>query len=660
MKLSALLTLVILLFTLNTYAKDEWTFVKTPNFNLVGNASEKDIRKVGTRLEQFRAAFQKIFTKVEISQPIDTNVIVFKNKKSYKPFLPKKENGKPDTGIAGYFKGGNDQNFITLSMDGRDSETYHTIFHEYTHFIVDSHFGKSRIPPWFNEGLAEYYSTLKVEKNQKVKLGLVIDGRLSVLARNSLIPFEDFFAISNRALHANGGNTRSIFYAQAWALIHYLMQSGKSVELSRFLVYVLDGTDPKDAFMKAFGEDYKTMEKELRNYVRQRRFYGTFVELREPLNVESGFSSKKISEADSNAYLGDLLYHMHEKEDAEKYLTASLAADPNNLRANVAMGLLRVSQERKDEARKYLEIAVKNNAQNYFALYNYAFVISQESVNQSGRVSRYPEEHLAIMRSSLKKAIDLNPAFIESYNLLSFVNLVSAGSLDETISILKKAEAMQPANQEIKLKMAQIYLRSSKYDEAKAIASKILATTRDEDLRFNATQIIDQVNEVDQAVKSALGATENSQADSISARLKLLKRQESSYELSDEELKDMQRISHNRWVQNNFPPIKTGEQRVLAKLGKVTCKDGMINYAVKINGKRSVFQSRDFESLEILNFITNGDEMTVGCDVTFDYKPVVLYYKKKAKSRKGTLSEITAVMFVPDEFYIMTDEELKK
>jgi hypothetical protein len=37
-------------------AKDTWTSVRSKNFYLVGNASEKEIRQVATRLEQFRTA----------------------------------------------------------------------------------------------------------------------------------------------------------------------------------------------------------------------------------------------------------------------------------------------------------------------------------------------------------------------------------------------------------------------------------------------------------------------------------------------------------------------------------------------------------------------------------------------------------------------------
>ena len=48
-----LLTIGLLLFVpVDASAKDEWIQVKSKNFFLIGNASEKEIRKVGTRLEQ--------------------------------------------------------------------------------------------------------------------------------------------------------------------------------------------------------------------------------------------------------------------------------------------------------------------------------------------------------------------------------------------------------------------------------------------------------------------------------------------------------------------------------------------------------------------------------------------------------------------------------
>ena len=53
------LFLTVLVFLPNSVAaKDEWRQVRSKNFNLLGNAGEKDIRKVATKLEQFRETFR--------------------------------------------------------------------------------------------------------------------------------------------------------------------------------------------------------------------------------------------------------------------------------------------------------------------------------------------------------------------------------------------------------------------------------------------------------------------------------------------------------------------------------------------------------------------------------------------------------------------------
>src|ERR1700749_3882435 len=85
---SAVAALVVLFAAQAAAAKDTWTSVRSQNFYLVGNASEKEIRQVATRLEQFREVFTKLFTKVRFNTPVPTTVIVFKNDGAYKPFKP--------------------------------------------------------------------------------------------------------------------------------------------------------------------------------------------------------------------------------------------------------------------------------------------------------------------------------------------------------------------------------------------------------------------------------------------------------------------------------------------------------------------------------------------------------------------------------------------
>ena len=96
-------------------AKDVWTGVRSQNFFLVGNASEKEIRQVATRLEQFRHVFTQLFPKATFNTPVPTTVVVFKNDSAYKPFKPVVD-GKVSE-VAGYFQSSDDVNYITLTPE---------------------------------------------------------------------------------------------------------------------------------------------------------------------------------------------------------------------------------------------------------------------------------------------------------------------------------------------------------------------------------------------------------------------------------------------------------------------------------------------------------------------------------------------------------------
>ncbi|HLM03534.1 MAG TPA: hypothetical protein VK400_20940, partial [Pyrinomonadaceae bacterium] len=186
---SAVLFFVLFSLNASVYGKDEWRSVRSKNFYLIGNASEKDIRAAGARLEEFREVFRQIFDKVNFNSPVPTTVVVFKDANSYNPYKPVKKDGQIDKAVEGYFLSADDASFITLSMEGDANQAFETIFHEYTHFWVDNNVGKSHVPPWFNEGLAEYYQNLKIENERKVVVGSLQEKHLELLSRNKLIPF---------------------------------------------------------------------------------------------------------------------------------------------------------------------------------------------------------------------------------------------------------------------------------------------------------------------------------------------------------------------------------------------------------------------------------------------------------------------------------------
>ena len=221
-------------------AKDTWTSVRSQNFFLVGNASEKEIRQVATRLEQFRDVFKRLFTQVNFSSPVPTTVVVFKSHAAYKPFKPVAD-GKT-VAVAGYFQPGDDVNYITLTTERGAESPYSVIYHEYVHLLVNNSLGRGAAPAWFNEGLAEYYRTFAVEDDRKVHLGKFVDEHLYLLRQQRMLPLAQLLAVDHHSLERNRHDVRGLFYAQSWALVHYLIlgnegrrlpQLGQFLELTR-------------------------------------------------------------------------------------------------------------------------------------------------------------------------------------------------------------------------------------------------------------------------------------------------------------------------------------------------------------------------------------------------------------------------------------------
>src|SRR6266480_6775084 len=366
--------LVVVSLSVPVSAKDTWTSVRSKNFLLVGNASEKDIRRVGVRLEQFREVFSRLFTNLNVNSPVPTRVIVFKNDESYRPF-------KPNVNTAGYFQPGPDVNYITLKLSKElqsEQDPFTIIFHEYTHLLVKNTSGN--VPTWFNEGLAEYYSTFSITDDQKVVMGRPIASHVYLLRENKMLPLRTLFQVDQKSPYYNERDKQSIFYAESWALIHYLIlgDEGKRMAQMGKFVELLSASVPMErAFQQAFAMSFESMEKELHAYIQRDRYPIISGSFTNKVGYDASMQSTPLTEAEAQAYLGDLLLHSNRAE-SETYLLKALALDPNLAMANASLGMLRVRQGKSDEARKSLERAVVASSQNYLIHYYYAYALSRE------------------------------------------------------------------------------------------------------------------------------------------------------------------------------------------------------------------------------------------------------------------------------------------
>ncbi|HKQ52879.1 MAG TPA: tetratricopeptide repeat protein [Pyrinomonadaceae bacterium] len=630
-------------------AKDTWTSVRSQNFFLVGNASEKEIRRVATRLEQFRDVFTKLLKSADFKSPVPTTVVVFKSDSSYKPYKPVVD-GKPSN-VAGYFQPGEEVNYITLTTEERgDDNPFSTIYHEYVHLLVNNNYGKGAVPPWFNEGLAEYYSTFQIEEDRKVFLGNLIDSHLFRLRTSQLIPLKTLFDVDYDSLHRNKDDAQGHFYAEAWALVHYLINGNNGQRLpqmGKFFNLLLQKTPTEQAFREAFQTDFAGMEKELKKYIEGHTFRNSVATFERKLEFDATMQSAPLTEAEATAYLGDLLLHTDRLDDAAKHLERALNEDASLGMAHASLGMVRMRQDRFDEAKRHLQQAVAANAQNYLAHYYYAYAVSREGMDATGMISGYPKETAAEMRSALHKAIELRPDFPESYHLLAWINLVTGERLDEGVQLINKARALAPGNDEYAFVLAQIYLRQENYEAARRTIEP-LAQSGDPQMRANAQSLLNAIEGTQAQMERLKQMREEAQARGGEGPRLLRREGKSGPEVAAAREMSAEEAMAEALAEALRKPL-AGETRVQGVLTRIECSAKGVVFHIKVKDSVLKFQSTGFENIDITAYTQEaGGDLICGARRPESF--VVVTYRAAAGGKAKADGVITALEFVPSNF----------
>jgi len=635
--------LFILLFPVLVRAADTtpevWTSVHSKNFEFAGNASEQQIRVVAARLEQFREVFHQIFPKLKLDSTIPTQVIVFKDTASYTPFKPLREDGTADTLVVGAFQAGTDINYITLSIAGDPTEAYNTILHEYTHFLIGNNLERSNIEPWLNEGLAEYFATFRMENEQKAVLGSVLPIGLKLLQQEPLIPLEKFFNIDNYALHNQGDHGRSFFYAEAWALMHYLIHGERREQTKKFFDLLFAGKSSREAFQTAFQTEFSTLDKELQNYIKQPTFQTTALTLQQKPISENDFQSSIISQAEAQTILGGLLLNSDRPEDAAARLEKAVALDGTSARAQALYGVALMHRGKLTESENHLEKAIRLGGRDYLTYYYYAYSLSREDLEPYGFVESYLTVKANKMRNLLKKSIELKPDFAEAYHLLAFINLVNGENLDEAVEQMEKAIAFEPGNQWYLLDLAQIRLRQTEYQTAEQIAEKIFLSTAEKDLRLEAQAVLISARQIQETLKKIkedekLGI-KNTEYPKMS--------QEEGYMLA---LNEALRKPQN------------GEKRILGYLLQIDCGENGDTFVVraKNDGQNQAsdetlrFKTVDLQKVRMTAFVPGIEGKQMGCGVRKPEIFALITYRPPTEATSASSGEIVSLEFVPTDF----------
>ncbi|HEX3741063.1 MAG TPA: tetratricopeptide repeat protein [Terriglobales bacterium] len=498
------LALALALFApVSTVASEsQWLEVDSPHFSVVTDAGEKRGREVAQRFEQMRSVFSTLLTKAHVNLPIPLQIVAFRNSKELRQVVPL-WHGKPIQ-VAGLFQGGQDRCFIMLDMSVENPWT--VVFHEYAHQLMNGNL-TAQVDPWFQEGFAEYFSTIEVDGKQ-ARVGKIPDYDYQILQQMGMMRVADLFRVQqNSATYNESGDHRTTFYAESSMVVHYLYDNGLLPKLATYFTLKIDKGVPVDqAIQQSFGMSAAQFDKELRSYLTSGRF--KYYAIPSPAEiVKANYTAKPLTQYDSGAVIADIHLHSmdyHEKAAAE--FQEILKGDPNNAAAARGLGYAYLQARNFDGAAEYFKRAAQEDSKDPRVHYYSAMLMSREGSFTDG--SNLPD-----VVKELQTAISLDPTFADAYMLLAFAQARS-GDPKSGLTTMQKAVALNPQNEQYRFNLAQMYLNNQQADEAVAIL-EVLSRSSDQMVAMKAAQSLEQAREFKESME-AHSHLENSSTESLS------------------------------------------------------------------------------------------------------------------------------------------------
>jgi tetratricopeptide (TPR) repeat protein len=462
---------------------DQWVEVASDHFTVVTDSNEKQARHILDQFERMRWMFQTSFPNLNVDPASPIVVVAAKNQKTFDALEPAPYLAKGQLKLAGYFMKAPDKNYILLRLDAEEEQNpYATVYHEYTHlqFSPISEY----TPLWLQEGLAEFFQNTTI-RNKDVRIGEPSRDDLIYLQQNRLIPLPVLFKVDANSPYYHQEQKGSVFYAESWALTHFLEMADHEKNTHRIQDYVslMSGhEDPVAAAQKVFG-DLKQLQSALESYTHASS-YQVFVlnSAVAPID-ESKYKAAALKQTDSDAVRADVLAYVERFKDSRDLLDQVLRADPNNAQAHETMGFLALREGNTEEARKWYSEAVKLDSQSYLAQYYYAALSMQEAGTDEDKE----------IEASLRASIRLNPRFAQSYERLATFLGMRHENLEEAKKLALQAVKLDPGNLNTRMNAANVYETADRVDDAAVILRSALKLAKTPDEEAMVQSRIDQL-----------------------------------------------------------------------------------------------------------------------------------------------------------------------
>ena len=570
-------------------AQSQWRRIDTPNFVVIGDVSAGELREVGASFEGFRDALGRIINERVTATIVPAVIVVFSTEHVFSPFRPMYAGRRVE--VDGLFMPSRDMNYILL----RSGTGLRLLFHEYTHLLVRN--AGFNVPVWLSEGLAEFYSTLSIERfGTEAALGGLIGDHLARLNDTTLIPLEDLLQINHASPLYNEGSRRSVLYAQSWALTHmlYLGQPARTKELAQYLDRVTAGVPSVEAWKEAFGG--VDIMRELERYIRRQQFTSHRYTLNEKLASLERVPAVNLSRGDVDGFLGHVLVRLNDQEEAASRLAAARQREPANVRVRVTEAFLaNVRGQHETAAERLQGLAPPDDwLLSYLAGVAIADVMERNSALAT-------DANLAAARSYFERSARERALLPHAVFRLASLETRRGKPTVETRAALDRARNAAGGQYEYHLLYAQMLAYGRDFPAARQVIGPLMTTRFPPEVREAARRLMAAVADAE------IGKPMPTRTIEISSSVETVETPAVTRPL--------------------YRETRPGETRIEGELTAIECVTGKgITFNVKTAERVELFTVPTFDGVE---FITYRDDLkgSIGCGPSKGAMPVLLTWR---------------------------------
>jgi len=512
-------------------AEPPWLEIHSTHYSVITDAGEKKGREIALRFEQMRAVFASLLSKDRLNESRPLTILAFKNDRSYYLLAPLHQGQPIET--PGFLLSGDDQDFIVLNAF--EDEPWRAVAHDFAIRLLNFNY-----PPaqgWFDEGLAEYFSAVHLD-NREVEIGA--DPELlptlkqdlignqqdthpaksltELLAAQVWLSLPDLFTMKHDP-GRNEGTRHTLYYAESWIVMHYLLHEKKLSETGAYFGLVLNQhVSVEEAIQQAYGMSAAELEKKVKDYFHAQTGFEAAVKDARQTNVgddgnlpaarsgqtehfpvpvgpeDSAITVKPLPEADARAIYAAVQVRIPERREVGLKTLRDLATTPTEADRKAES---KPAKRTGEDAEQLPTNAIGSPlAQRFLAWDNIEHNQFEEAFNEindaaslnprdmwlryylcAGKYRLAQARHtemmgLANMMLDLKAVLEWNAELADAYDLLA-VARNSGGSSTAALQAEREAINLSPRNEQYVFHLAQIYVSSRKWDPATALLDRL-------------------------------------------------------------------------------------------------------------------------------------------------------------------------------------------